>query len=269
MADGYLERLRRKKMATYKVGDRVRVRAWENMVRDADGYTKDTIRFKHNTFTRGMKRYERKEGFIVNVIHSELGVDFYRIKFTYEAQEANWSFTDEMTRPATQAIKTQKEKEMKVITIQDVVKHNEELVKALSIKHNNVMGGLSKEEVKALGSIVKHLFDLDKKPCPAFDIRYLALQKKFEEGNNDTDDLFDIFSMFRHSKKEDHDWVIEEAADAYHRYIEGLGKRRVTLFKSNNIKITFDCKKRKVRLIRDRVDRKYSVVIHREDLLHV
>jgi hypothetical protein len=353
-------------MATYKIGDRVRVRSWENMVRDSTDYTKDAIRFKTNTFTKGMGKYHRKEGVVVNIVSSKVHkADFYRIKFDSERREANWNFTDEMIRPVNKAnlyewlldnygidtvrnfsrkfsayhqkkfgrkstggdfdkwfqkfqrpekviwvvsgesfwfrvsdawqayvrkynikqvywevskfipadsetTQTQKESKMEIITFKDIIEKNEDLVKALSIKHNTIVGGLSKEEVKALGSIVKHLFALDKlSPCLSFDIRYIDLREKFLEDKTDADDLFDIFGMFRHPKEENHNWVVEEAAAAYRRYIEGLGKRKVTFFESNNIKITFDCKKRKVHLKRIKADRKYSVVIPREDLLHV
>jgi hypothetical protein len=81
--------------------------------------------------------------------------------------------------------------------------------------------------------------------------------------------MFDIFSMFRHIAAENHLCVLREATTAYQEYLKGTGKRRVTFFKSNNIKITFDCKKRLVSLKRIRANREYSFKISREDLLDV
>jgi len=157
------------------------------------------------------------------------------------------------------------------VTTKDVIRRNEELVRALSIKHHTIAGGLTKEETKALGSIVKQLFKLSTPSLchDDFDIRYIHLLDKFEKDETDVDDLLDIFAMFRHPNKDNHTWIVAEASGHYRRYIEGLGKRKITLFKSNNIKIKFDCKKRLVRLDRFKTNRKYYVEISRRDLLHV
>ena len=78
-------------MAKFKVGDRVKVRSWEDMKEQYGLNNLGSIKTPGDTFTESMKQYCGKVVTIRQVIESPYGDSLYRIK-----NEVFWNFSDVM-----------------------------------------------------------------------------------------------------------------------------------------------------------------------------